>query len=54
MGSIINIDAIKQEMDQGIDRIDDTNGKINPHHEIIVNKAERDNTILSQMEQCSI
>ena len=41
-------------MDQDIDKIDDTNGKINPYHEIIVNKAERDNTILLQMEQWSI
>ena len=53
-GSVVNIDTIKQEMDQDIDRIDDTNGKINPYHEIIVNKAERDNTILLQMEQWSI
>ena len=41
-------------MDQDLDRIDNTYGKINPYHEIIVNKAERDNTILSQMEQWSI
>ena len=41
-------------MDQDVDRIDDTNGKINPYHEIIVNKAERDDTILLQMEQWSI
>ena len=38
-------------MDQDVDKIDDTNGKINPYCEIIVNKAERDNTIISQMEQ---
>ena len=46
-GSVINIDKIKQEIeiDQDINRIDDTNGKINPYHEIILNKAERDNTI---------
>ena len=41
-------------MDQDVDRIDDTNGKINPYHEIIVNKTKRDNTILSHMEQWSI
>ena len=41
-------------MEQDVDIIDDTNGEINPYHEIIVNKAERDNTILSQMEQWSL
>ena len=34
--------------------MDDTRGEINPYHEIIENKAERDNTILSQMKQWSI
>ena len=53
-GSIINIDTIKQEIDQDVDKIDDTNGKISPYHEIIVNKAERDDTIITQMEQWSI
>ena len=41
-------------MDQNVDKISDTNGKINPYHEIIVNKAQRDNTVLLQMEQWSI
>ena len=45
---------IKQERDEDVDKIDDTNGKINPYHEIIVNKAERDDTIILQMEQWSI
>ena len=48
-GSVINVDTIKQEMGQDIDRMDDTSGEINPYHKIIVNKAETDNTILSQM-----
>ena len=52
--SIINVDTIREEIDQDIDRIDDTSGEINPYCEIIVNKAERDNKILSQMEQWSI
>ena len=34
--------------------MDNTSGDINPYQEIIVNKAERDNMILSQMEQWSI
>ena len=53
-GSVINKDTTKQEMDQDVDRIDDTKGEINPYHEIIVNKAERDNTVLLSMEQWSI
>ena len=54
LGNVSTIDTIKQEIDQDVDRIDDTNGKINPYHEIIVNKAKRDDTILSQMKQWSI
>ena len=55
-GSIINVDTIKQEIeiDQDVDKIDDINGEINPYHESIVNKTERDDTIISQMEQWSI
>ena len=34
--------------------MDDTSGEINPYCEIIVNKAEKNNTILSEMEQWSI
>ena len=50
-GSVINIDTMKQEIDQEVHKIDNTDGKINPYHKIIVNKAERDDTIISQMEQ---
>ena len=53
-GSIINIDTIKHQMEQDLDGDDDTSGEINPYHKIIVNKAERDNAILLQMEQWSI
>ena len=31
--------------------MDDTNGKINPYHEIITSKVEKDYIILSQIEQ---
>ena len=41
-------------MEQEIDEIDDTNGEINLYHDIIINKAEKDNTLLSHMEQWSI
>ena len=53
-GKVVNIDTIKQEIDQDVDKLDDTSGEINPYHECIVNKAERENTILSQMEQWSV
>ena len=53
-GSVINVDTIKQEIDQTVDEIDETNGEINSYHKIIVNKAERDNTIISQMKKWSI
>ena len=49
-GSVIDADTIKQEIDQDIDKIDDTNGKINSYHKITVNKVERDDTIISEME----
>ena len=53
-GRIINVDTVKQEIDQDVDKIDDPNGKINPYCKIIVNKAEVDDTIISQMEKLSI
>ena len=33
--SVINLDTIKQKIDQDIDKIDDTSSKISPYHEII-------------------
>ena len=38
--SIINVDTIRQEIDQDIDKVDDTSGEVNPYHEITMNKAE--------------
>ena len=56
LGSLINIDTIKQQMDQDqdLDRLDDTSGDINLYQELIVNNAEKVDTILSPMEQWSI
>ena len=34
-----------------LDKMDNKNGKINPYHEMIPNKVEKDNIIISQMEQ---
>ena len=56
LGKIINVATIKQEIDQDqeLDGLDDTSGDINPYRQLIVNNAEKVDTILSQMEQWSI
>ena len=52
---IVIVDTIKQEIEvDKLDKMDDTNSKINPNHKIITNKVEKDDTIISQMEQWSI
>ena len=53
-GDSINVETVRQEMEQELDKINNTNGEINLYHDIIVNKAEKDDTLLSQMEQWSI
>ena len=55
-GEIINTDTIQQEIEQEeqLNRIDDTNGEINPYQELIVNNAERVDPLMTQMEQWSI
>ena len=53
-GSVTNVDTIRQNIDQVVDKRDDANGEIKPYHEIIVNKVERHGTIISQMEEWSI
>ena len=55
-GEIINTDTIQQEIEwkEQLNRIDDTNGKINPYQELIVNNAERVDPLMTQMEQWSI
>ena len=35
-------------------KLDDTSGEVNPYRELIVNNAEKIETVLSQMEQWSI
>ena len=52
---IVNLDTMKQKIEaHKLDQIDDNNDKINPYHKIITNKVEKDNAIISQMEQWSI
>ena len=49
LGNIVSIDTIKQEIEA--DKLDDEEDEIILYHEIITNKVEKDNTIISQMEQ---
>ena len=53
MGEIINTDTIQQEIEQEekLNRIEDTNGNINPYQELIINNAERIDPLMTQMEQ---
>ena len=48
--------SIQQEIEQEepLNRIDDTNGKINPYRELIVNNVERIDPLMTHMEQWSI
>ena len=54
--NIININTLKQEVeqDQESSKLDDASKDINPYRELIVNNAEKIETVLSQMEQWSI
>ena len=56
LGSLINKNTMKQEIDQDIelDKMDNTSGDENPYRELIVNNAGKIETTLSQMEQWSI
>ena len=55
-GEVINMDTIQQEIEQEkqLSRIDDMNGETNPYRELIVNNAERTESLMTQMEQWSI
>ena len=54
--SIVNIETIKQEIEA--DKLDNNNrgeeDEINLYYEVIMNKVEKDNVVISQMEQWSI
>ena len=53
LGSIINTDALWQEIEQEqeLNNMDDTSGDMSLYRELIVNNAEKIETVLSQMEQ---
>ena len=55
-GEIINTETLWQELEQErqLNRIDDTSREINPYKEFIVNKTEKIEPLLVQMEQWSI
>ena len=53
--SVVNIDTVKQDIEAdklGSNKIDE--GKVNPYHEIITNKIEKENIFTLQMEQWSV
>ena len=52
LGDLINTSTMEQEIDQDqeLNRLYDTSRDINPYRELIVNKAEKKQAILSQME----
>ena len=48
--SIVNIDTVKQEIEA--DKIGSNNiDEVNPYHEIITNKIDKENIITLQIEQ---
>ena len=55
-GSIINRETLCWEMEQErqLNRIDDTSRETNLYKELIVNNAEKIESLLTQMEQWSI
>ena len=55
-GNIIDTNVLKQEREKDweLSKLDDTSGDVNYYRELIVNNAEKIETVLSQMEQWSI
>ena len=55
-GEMINTDTMLQDIEQEkqLNRIDDDNGEINPYRELIVNNAEKTESLMMEMEQWSI
>ena len=55
-GEVINVDNIQKEAEQEeqLNKIDDISGETNPYRKLIVNKAEKIEPLITQMEQWSI
>ena len=49
LGDVISTGTIKQEIDQDqeLNRLDDTSGDINPYRKLIVNNAEKVDTVVT-------
>ena len=54
LGSLINKNTMKEEIDVELDKIEDNSGDENPYRELIINYAGKIENTLSQMEQWSI
>ena len=54
LGSLINKETIKEELDPELDKIDNKSGDENPYRGLIVNNTCKIENTLSQMEQWSI
>ena len=56
LGSLINKDAIKEEVDSDVelDKIDNNSRDENQYKELIINNASKIENVLSQMEKWSI
>ena len=54
-GEMLNTDTTEQQMEQEkqLSKIDNTNGETNPFQELVVNNAEKVETLMTQMEQWS-
>ena len=55
-GEMVITDTIQQEIEQEkqLNRMDDESGEINPYRKLVVNKAEKIESPMTQMEQWSI
>ena len=56
LGEMINTEILQQEMEheRQLNKVDGTNGEINPYRELIVNNAEKIEPMMAQKEQWSI
>ena len=51
---IVNVDIIKQEIEEHKLSKDNIDDKVNPYHNIIINSTDKNNANTSQMEQSSM
>ena len=51
---VVNVDTIKQEIEDDKLNKGNIDDEVNPHHKIIINNIDKENITTSQMEQWSI